>query len=102
MPNFKEAADRTLAFSSLIDRYRGVISDLHKRNDALARSIRSFNVSSHGANRGPVVPKTAAPLGKEGVVFDRLENVVQIVSDGRKKTRGKLRMIGSRIKKCRR
>ena len=82
MPRFKIRAHRAFAFAALIDGDGGVVGDFQKRNHALARAIRAFDMSARGADIRPIIAESARPFRQLRVVADDFENMVKVVHHG--------------------
>ncbi len=95
-------ADGALALAALVDGDGGVVGDLEEGNDALALAVGAGDVAAEGADLGPVVAQTAAPLGEQGVVADGAEDGVEVVGDRRQVARGELRVEGAGVEQGRR
>src|SRR3954447_9413852 len=102
VPGLQVGADRPLALATLVDRHRGVVRYLEEGDHALALPVRALDVAAPRPHRRPVIADAAAPLRKESVVANRLEDIPQIVADGRQVAGRQLRVAGAGVEEGRR
>ena len=102
VPGLQVGADGALALAALVDRDRGVVGDLQERHHAGGQPVGALDVRADTADRGPVVAETAGELRQQGVVLDRLEDVVQVVLDRGQEAGRQLRPGGAGVEQRRR
>ncbi len=91
VPRLEVGAGRAAALAAAVDRHRHVVGDLEERHHALALDARAGDARAGAADVRPVVAEPARPLRQLGVVAERLEDVAEVVLDGRQVARRQLR-----------
>src|SRR5690606_6680912 len=83
VPGLEIRANGPLALAALIDGDGRVVDDLEEGNDPLALAVGALDDRAGRADVRPVVAETASPLRELRIVADALEDVVEVVADGR-------------------
>ena len=92
MPAGEVATGRSPALAGAVDGRRHVVADAEERHDAGGFDARGLDERAARAEVRPVVAEAAAPLRESCVTFVRVEDVAEVIGDGRQVTRGQLRV----------
>src|SRR5690606_12403417 len=81
VPRLEVGAYRALALAALVDSDGGIVRDLQKGYDALAKAVGAPDMRAKAADRRPVVAEPARIFGEKRIVLDALEDRLEVVAD---------------------
>ena len=76
---------------------KALCNAFEKGNHALRLAIGTANMRAQAADVGPVIAQAAGVLREQRIVFDCLEDSIEVIGDGGQKAGGELGAEGSRI-----